>query len=246
MIIVKTQMMKNIYKLSTIIFILFSIVSCEDDGPTIADFVTFESDVSILVPNGETVVQNINIYGNQVHSNDRIFNIEILDTSTLEPASYTLPNTVTIPANSNIGSIPLSVQDMNIDPDKLLNLNLTSDNNNIYIGEPIVISVGLKCPKLEIVFDGYASETSVEIRNSSNELVYSFDEATYPDGTNSMSVTLCQLIPGDYTFTINDAFGDGLSYPEYGYYKMSLAEEVYFFNNQFETASETHQFTVSP
>lgn len=235
----------NKFKYILAIGLGFTILSCDDEQP-VANYVTFEKDFSILVPGGETVTQNIHIYGTQIASSDQIFNVEILGSSTLEEEAYTLASTVTIPANSNTGELSLNVEDIDLDPAKTLNLSISSENSSVYLGDPISINIGLKCPKLEIVFDGYASETSVEIRNSSNELVYSFDEATYPDATTYMSVTLCQLIPGDYTFTINDAFDDGLSYPEYGYYKMSLAEEVYFFNNQFESASETHQFTVSP
>jgi hypothetical protein len=246
MLIDKTIQMKKLYHIFLFTFIAFNFMSCENDGPTTADFITFEMDKAILVPAGETVNENIKVFGTKTVSSDITLNIEILETSTLDPASYTLPSSVTIPANSNIGNIPLEVQDMNIDPDKLLELNLTTEDETIYLGEPISINVGLKCPKLEIVFDGYASETGVEIKDASDAIVYSFPAGTYTDGTESMSVTLCALTPGDYVFTITDVFGDGLSYPEYGSYKMALAEELYFFNNEFDTASESHNFTVQP
>lgn len=70
-----------------------------------------------------------------------------------------------------------------------------------------------------ILFDGYASEISWVLTNSSGAIVAS--SSGYADGLGSYTQTFC-LTPGTYTFVMNDSYGDGLSFPALGSFSITL------------------------
>ena len=75
---------------------------------------------------------------------------------------------------------------------------------------------------LELKTDNYCEETSWELRNSANTVVASFGPYTAGSQDNTVFTYNWSLNPNDcYTFTINDAYGDGIccSYGN-GYYKL--------------------------
>ena len=97
---------------------------------------------------------------------------------------------------------------------------------------------------LTIVLDNYPEETSWEIRNSSNTVVAS--GGTYgsqPDG--STVVENITLTDGNYTFTINDSYGDGIccAYGN-GSYSLSDGSSVIASGGAFG-ASESTTFCTS-
>lgn len=91
---------------------------------------------------------------------------------------------------------------------------------------------------LNLVFDGYASETTWELMDVSDEVIAS--GGPWADGEVSASATFC-LEDGTYTFTIYDAYGDGLSYPANGSATMVLnGEELFSIVGNFgKSKSET-------
>ncbi len=75
---------------------------------------------------------------------------------------------------------------------------------------------------LELKTDNYCEETSWELRNSANTVVASFGPYTAGQQDNTVFTYGWALNPNDcYTFTINDAYGDGIccTYGN-GYYKL--------------------------
>lgn len=98
------------------------------------------------------------------------------------------------------------------------------------------------CPYNEIhlafIFDGYASETTWEIVDDEDNVVAS--GGPYTDGLATESLDIC-LEDGTYTFTVEDEYGDGLSYPEDGSVTITLngVELVKFVGNFGASASET-------
>ena len=246
---IKTDNIKVMKKINFIFLSILAILtmnSCEEESSEIANFVSYEaSPASISVPIGGSIDQEFSVFSNKTHGSDQSFNIVLLETSTANPESYTLPETVTIPANSNEGKFVLSMEDLDIDDGKTINLSLTSDNTNVYIGDDLSINASLLCPYeeviLEIIFDEYASETGAYIKNSADEVVYSFTAGTYDNGTASLTEGIC-LPDGEYTFTITDSWGDGLPG---GSYTISLDDNVLLYNDEFLSASQTDNITVA-
>lgn len=94
---------------------------------------------------------------------------------------------------------------------------------------------------LSFTFDGYASETTWVIKNSDGESFAS--GGPYQDGQATEVVELC-LEDGDYTFTVNDAYGDGLTYPNLGEIVLSQdGEEILFISGEFGKTT-TQPFTL--
>lgn len=228
---------------------LFVFNSCGDDTETTDDlnFVSFEStsyDFGVALDG--TTSQEVLVYSTQIKGSDRNINITVdTEKSTADPASYTIPAFVTIPAKSNVGALPITISDINIgDAGKKIVLKL-SQESNLFVGKDITINVTQVCPfnevVLNILFDGYGSETTWDLKNSSNVVIAS--GGPYTDGLVSASAKFC-LANGTYSFTVNDAYGDGLSYPANGKVTLInngnvLAEVIGDFG-----ASATKTFTV--
>lgn len=213
--------MKKITFLLLIAVFSFAINSCENDAPKTEDlnYIGFENtSFQFPVDIDGTTEHVIKAYTTQKTSSDRTFPISVdIDLSTADPSSYTVPATVTIPANTNVGEIPVTISDINIGvAGKMLVLKLGLEEN-LYTSEAIALSVIQSCPGnevfLDITFDGYASECSWELVDSSNALVAS--GSGYDDGDVSFATSFC-LGVGTYTFSIYDSYGDGLTYPNLG------------------------------
>lgn len=98
---------------------------------------------------------------------------------------------------------------------------------------------------LDITFDDYPTETSWDVRNSQNQVVVS--SPIYDGQTPSMVTETIDLTPGDYTFNMYDAFGDGLCC-EYGQgaFQLTDAEGTLIVEgSSFGTVSST-AFCLAP
>ncbi|MDY0780505.1 M4 family metallopeptidase [Tenacibaculum sp. IB213877] len=93
---------------------------------------------------------------------------------------------------------------------------------------------------LSITFDNYPEETSWTLKDSSGATV---DSASYsssnPDGS-TVNVTFSALAADDYTFTISDAYGDGIccSYGN-GSYTLTGSEGVIVSGGSFSSSQST-------
>lgn len=94
---------------------------------------------------------------------------------------------------------------------------------------------------LDLIFDGYASECTWDLVDDSGTVIAS--GGPWEDGTASAEAEFC-LEDGTYTFTIYDAYGDGLSYPENGSATItSNGEQLVYIEGDFG-ASESATFTL--
>ncbi|MEN8193845.1 MAG: hypothetical protein ABFS12_13570 [Bacteroidota bacterium] len=196
--------------LITIPFIVFN--SCEDDDETI-DYVTFESSsYNFGVELNGTTTNDIKIYTTKTSGVDRTFNINVsADLSSADPASYDIPSSVTVPANSNIGIIPVTISDLNIGEEGETLVLEIEPTDGLFIGERITLNIKQVCPLNEVIlnitFDDWPEETGWELLDSDNNTVASAEIGSYA-GQTSFSKAFC-LEDGTYTFTIYDAYGDG-------------------------------------
>jgi len=241
--------MKKIVYISMLILFVFAFNNCSDDieGTKDLNYVTFQApSIDLGVDINSSNDREIKVYTTQISGSDRIFNVKVLtEATTADPQSYVVPTTVTVPANSNEGTLVVTLKDINIGEGKILVLDIEAQKG-LFKGPSTKLNITQICPfndvKLNIIFDDWASECSWDLRDASNTIIAS--GGSYADGLASTSARFC-LENGTYTFTINDAYGDGLSSPENGSATVSKGstELVYIEGDFGETKSVT--FTVS-
>lgn len=244
--------MKNLLKLTVAFALSLVIVGCEENQPSGSNnFVTFEagSPVEFVEIEGNRVAE-VNVYTGNITGGDRTFGIEVdMDATTLDPASYEVPSSVTVPGGSNSAVLLYRIIDTNIPLAGGTLVFRFSDTSGAFIAEDgentKVVTVQYEfCPpsnsvSLEIAFDAYPEETTWEVTQGGVVV----DSGGPYDGETSFSKDWC-LESGDYEFTIYDAFGDGIccSYGN-GSYTLTVNGAVAGSGGSFG-ASETTQFTI--
>lgn len=203
-------------KKSILLLAMFSIslVGCDYDVELEPlNYVTFERDMSaeIGLDSGESATQEITVYASNITNNDRTFDIQVSDATTLEQAGYDVPDSVTVPGGTNEGTFTVGVSNVNLGLAGKELIFFLSETSELSSGDPYEISVFRTCVGTEFVidlaFDAYASEIEWSLEDSDgNELI---TVGGYKDGAATASKSLC-LDPGTYTFTVTDSFGDGL------------------------------------
>jgi hypothetical protein len=194
---------------------------CTDDDSSSTDFnyATFEvlsKDVSVNP--GETLFSDVKVYVTQVSGTDRSFNLIVDPTSTIDMNNVTVPATVTIPANSNYGTLSIGFQGVGLELSlaKTLKLKLVEENG-LYTGKIMQVNVRENCPlnkvTLALILDRWGSETDWEIVDDVTGNIVASGGPYTDTATNALqpvkNFILC-LPDGSYTFTIYDAYSDGM------------------------------------
>jgi hypothetical protein len=243
-------------------FVLFLSLSflfqgcAEDDSSSSTSFnyVTFETkSKDITVNPGATLTTNIKVFTTQVSGSERTFGITLDPTSTMSAQYMTIPATVTVPANSNVGIVAVGVTGvgLSLSTPKTIKLKLDSQDG-LYTGSNVTVNVRENCPLntvvLSLILDRYGSEISWDIKDASNAIVAS--GGPYTDGTTNAlqaarNFTFC-LANGTYTFNIRDIYGDGMvtSATVVGSYTISKNGVVIVNGNGNFTFSRTNTFTL--
>ncbi|WP_456421528.1 hypothetical protein [Lutibacter sp.] len=237
--------MKKITFLLLISISLFVFNSCDEEINETKDinYISFESATfDFGVELDGTTALDIKVYSTKITNSDRTFNVNVLlDESSADPASYSVPASVIIPANSNVGLLNISISDINIGENgKNLVLEFATEEG-LFTGEKININIKQVCPLnevfLDITFDSWPEETGWELLDSSGGVVASAQIGDYA-GSSSFSTSFC-LANGTYTFIIYDAYGDGTDT-----YKLSYNGSVIVTGGAFGS-SESTTFTVN-
>jgi len=223
---------------------LFVFSNCENkiEFTENLNYVNFQSTPFIYgVDLESTSVHEISIYTTQVTGSDRTFTINVdIATSTADAAAYSVPTTVTVPANSNVGVFSVSITDLNIGEEgKTLVLEIGAQEG-LLIGDKITLNIRQVCPYNEVVFaitfDDYPDETSWELFDSNDNVIASGGPYA---GETAFAKSFC-LENGTYTFTIYDAWGDGS-----GPYTLTYNGENLVSSDGGFGTSESTTFTVS-
>lgn len=207
---------------------VFAFNSCDEEfgGTQDLNYVTFEAPtVNISVETGGSTEKSVKVYTTQVTGADRTFNIKVDSKTTADASSYVLPASVTIPANSNVGEVKVKVNGVKIGAGKKLVIDIEAADG-LFKGPVTTINIAQICDSpvtIDFTFDGYASECSWEIHDGAGELVAS--GGGYADGRATAQSQFC-MDAGTYTFTVYDAFGDGLTWPTVGNIKISKSGSV--------------------
>jgi hypothetical protein len=229
----------------------------EDDSSSTTSFnyVTFETkSKDITVNPGATITNDIKVFTTQVSGSDRTFGITLDATSTMSAQYMTIPATVTVPANSNVGIVSIGVTGvgLSLSTPKTIKLNLVAEDG-LYTGSNVTINVRENCPLntvvLSLILDRWGSEITWDIKDASNAIVAS--GGPYTDGaTNALqpakNFSFC-LPNGTYTYTIYDApYSDGLytSATVIGSYTISKNGVVIVNGNGNFGASQSNTFTL--
>ena len=196
-------------------FSMSMFVGCDyDDDLEPLNYATFEKGpLGVGVDIDETLTYDISVFTGNVVGSDRTIDVTVGTASTLDGEAYNVPATVTIPANSNEGILSVDISDLNISASgETLVLNLVP-TEELSVGAPVVLNIRTLCAEgttevtVNFAFDDWASETSWEITDSEGTVL--FEGGGYEDGDSGVLLWVC-LSPGDYTFTVYDAYGDGI------------------------------------
>ncbi|WP_313804386.1 hypothetical protein [Flavobacterium sp.] len=234
--------------LFSVLLLSSAFVGCEDESSTDnplggVNYVSFEASKTDYVADGETKVIEVKVATSKVEGFDREIGLVVDASSTMNPANYTVPTSVTIPAGTNVATIDITVTGVNIAPQKTIVLGIVSEPGLVlattYTGDgpagtlqtatkkhtltikEICYDNGLR---VEIVTDRYGSETTWELYDSTMTLIASGGPYTdaaasgaYPQTPNDFC-----LPSGDYTFVAYDQYSDGMdSGYGNGYYRLT-------------------------
>lgn len=215
-------------------------VSCDTD-PILApeNYTTFEvSSMVVSLDVGSSVAGEVKVFTGGTSGATYEFIID--EATTIPMSSIDVPSSVVIPAGSNQTTIEYTItftDEFDVTGGNLV-LRLEDNAENLLGRSHVNVEVRVTCDTpavLAFEFDGYASETTWEITDMDDNVIYS--GGGYSDGQETFSREVC-LNDGDYKFVVNDSFGDGLSFPNEGRGSISfdgvvLVEAVGDFGSQF-------------
>lgn len=218
--------MKNFFKFFTLVIASILFNSCDEyeagsevNSPLAYGFE--KAAVSLEVTEADPLYE-LKVYSSQVVDFDRTISFDIDATSTALPSDYApfSSNSITIPAGSNYGSVDLVFNQANLSLSNVrtLKFNLIQPEDATAVAlttSSITVSYKAKCVhnlvELSLLLDRWGSETDWTITKDGVTVA---SGGPYTDGaTNALQpekkITLC-LEDGNYIFTINDAYGDGM------------------------------------
>lgn len=210
--------MKKIIQYAAVFLIALTFSNCEDNIDTSdLNYVAFEAtNYSFGVDLDSETTKSIKLYATKSSGSDRTFNVSVLEGTTADAASYTVPSSITIPSGQTEGSFDVTIKDMNIGQEgKKLMLRL-DPSEGTYLGETMEIDIFQVCPLNEVVLkitlDGYPEEIYWRLVDGSGNVVDASATpaayGAYEGMEGDVSKKFC-LEDGSYVFEIYDAYGDG-------------------------------------
>lgn len=179
----------------------------EDDDFNPPNYVTFANNTQdfAVTQNGSGTF-DVNVFTNTEIGSSRTFNIEVLESSSLGTDSYDVPESVTVPGGSNVGTFTVSISDTNIDnAGETLILGL-SEGNNFFVGEPVTVNVTRDCPSdLAGTYSVLTSGQSTDGAAADPVVDLPYTVTITKTGTNTYSVS--DIFAGIYIEWYCDAYG---------------------------------------
>lgn len=141
--------MKKITYLIVVFLAIFAFNNCSDDiaGTEDLNYITFEKEIpTVIVELGESASVDVKVFTTQVTGSDRTFAIEVDgDATTANAESYSVPATVTVPANSNIGTLTITASDNNLGEDPVALGVKIGSSDGLFRGTTAVITIQKHC-----------------------------------------------------------------------------------------------------
>jgi hypothetical protein len=216
---------KNIKNIAIVLLAVLAI-ACSVEDPERADYVSFQANtVEMVTPATGSGDAELKIFALKPSGSSRTFSIIVDAATTAIAGTYTVPETVTIPANSTEGTFSVTSDAGNIG--KKIVLKFVPDESTI-VGASMTVNIFEECLEnllfMDIKFDIYCEEFAWQIwdTNTGDFIAGNVDFGEYPRvGTGApnppITYRLAQIrericLPaGSYTFAAYDAYGDGLA-----------------------------------
>ncbi|MFD2725197.1 hypothetical protein [Hyunsoonleella rubra] len=229
-------MRKNIILIFTVFsLVLFTNCKENDDTPAILniDYVGFESGFTIGVAPDGNISQEVRIAVSIISSSDRTFELTVNeDFTTADASAYSIPSSVTVPANNNVGGFLVDVVGPNVNPsgEDVVVIDIINTAEGLLKSEGIALNLKQECPNpeliLDITFDSWPEEIYWKVVDDADNTVFESatpaDFGAYAGLADGIIKAMC-LSSGSYTFSISDLFDDGA-----GPFTLSLGNEVIF------------------
>ncbi|MBV7270598.1 hypothetical protein [Winogradskyella luteola] len=195
------------------------LVGCDEEDIERANRVSFENEqIEVKVPaDAVDYQQTVKVYTSTVSGSARQFPIVVdEDGTTVDSSIYSLPTSVTIPADSNVGEFDLTISDIGITFD-VATLALEFDTDSGVFSGSTVLNISELCEdtivNLTLNFDGFAEEAVWELYDLSVSppavIATGGAGGAYTDLDNSsLTVDFC-LPSGGYGIIVYDTYGDG-------------------------------------
>lgn len=232
---------------------LMLVVSCDETEPIVQDPVNgqqafgFESATqTVTVVDGGTTA-TVNVLSVRRSNEDRSIPVSIDASSTGDASDYQV-GSVLIPAGEHVGVLEVQFNNFANMADCVTNtlvVNIDADSPGTNGPQQYTFSYvkDFECPDLfmNITLDDYPEETTWQVTDTDGNVLVEGGNYAGQSGTVSENICVC---PGDYVFTIFDAFGDGIccSYGN-GSYEMVFNGTVLFSGGEFGSES-VHNFTI--
>jgi len=207
--------------------VIFTFNSCEEavPEPTGLDFITFEErEKEVAINVGASLTDQIVVYTATKTGSEKNINIIVDESSTIPLSSLTIPSSVVVPSGTNEAIIEYTMNyndDFSITGGTLV-LRIENVKDNLVTSSQVEVLINVVCDSpvtIDFLFDGYADETTWSIEDTNGNTLYT--GGGYSEGQETASREVC-LADGDYTFTVNDRYGDGLTYPNLGNVSLSF------------------------
>ncbi|WP_298154408.1 hypothetical protein [Flavobacterium sp.] len=116
------------------------------DSQTLLSFSNAVYTLPVLV--NATGELEVTLNSSTVSNVDRVFNISVIsEESSADPATYSVPSTVTIPANSNKGVLVVHGMDVGLEDPKVLTISFaTNADGQVFDANKAIINVTQVCP----------------------------------------------------------------------------------------------------
>ena len=236
--------MKKYYKYFAIL-IASVVFNCEsDDSSQLKDYVGFErGPVAMTVVKDGTTTKDFVVYSSDISGSDRTYNLIVDTKATKLMSAYTVPATVTVPANTNKGTFTVSVTDD--ETLKFVNQALVINFETklgLYFSEKLTINVTELCAdtftRLALTFDIWPEETTVELFDlSGDEPVVIFEGGPF-NGKKNANFDFC-LKSGKYGVAVYDEYGDGGAT-----YLITAGSKIYVPKTTSKSGTSTAIFTI--
>jgi len=213
-------------KISTIILLALSFFvfnNCSDKivgGTNDINYISFETKIpTIVVEKGSSVNADIHAYTTQITGSERKFDINAITALTsANPTTYTIPASITVPANSNVGTLTVKVADVNLGVDPVtLALQVTA-KDGLYTGNNASLTIQKHCSLNINDFVGTYTGKTVGKNGGPTHVVTSLDQSgklqitgmgvSFLTGYWGEVITSMQTLPmnvdlatGDFTIT---------------------------------------------
>ena len=102
---------------------------------------------TVVVEQGASVSFDVNVYTSQASGSDRTFNLAVDQSATTTDAeNYSVPATITVPANSKEGTMTVTVTDNGLGVEAEMLVLKISNSDGLILGNDVNITIQKFCP----------------------------------------------------------------------------------------------------